>query len=171
MVGLHFHNCEKLGGFYLLITYLEPKMCLRWAAAIISAFPFLPPSTSIARMKLQILGVGFGVPHLPLLEPFQQSCGDLQELSTPSQDAAAALQEHWALLSSSVGKCTWKGRTEVGVQARKLLVTEKNDRGRRYSCLFSWQCFSPGNSFLSPTCGWKISRVSKYFFRIQPLGR
>lgn len=144
MVGLHFYSSGKLG-FISPYHLLRTKMCLRWAAAIVVHSLFF-----IAHEAAD-LGYGIWYPTCASSRAFpagQQSCGGLQELSCLPQWANAPEREE----------------LKAGIQVRKLLVTEKNDRGRRYSCPCFWQCFSPGNKFLSPTCEWKISCVSKYFF-------
>lgn len=156
VVGLHFHSYGKLLGFFPLTTYLDPKMCLRWATAILSAFLFLPPSTSHGTA-----GLGWGV-WCPTPGAPWAGQAELRHCWPESSSRSPWIPK--ALLPSSGGKCTLNERTEGGNQVRKLLATEKNDRGRRYSCPWFWQCFSPGNRFLSPTCEWKISCVSTYFF-------
>lgn len=127
MVGLHFHSCEKLEVFPPY-HFFRTKNVPAVGSCHGSAFPFLPPSTFVADMKLQMLGVGFGVPHLPLWE---QSWGGLQELGHSSQgvsrDTGLLCLLWWA-------DAPEREELRVGIQVRKLLAPEKKDRWRRYSC-------------------------------------
>lgn len=151
VVGLHFYRWGKLE-FISPYHLFRTKMCLRWAAAIVVRSLFF-----IAHMKLQILDMGFDVPHVPPLEPFQQDSRAV--VAFRSSPAFHSGQMHlrgknWRLASTS----------------QNYLLQRKMIEGEGIAVLASDSVFHLGTSSCHPPVSEKYFVSQNIFFRIWLLG-